>query len=109
MTNKDKQTSVVRIRMKDGVITQDCDVYIGRRCFMGGWELPESKWHNPYSAKNCKSVTEACTRFKEYIYTQPILLSSIHELKGKRLGCWCKSSPSKLCHGDILAKLANSL
>jgi len=31
------------------------------------------------------------------------LLKDLHELKGKRLGCWCKPLP---CHGDILVGLA---
>jgi hypothetical protein len=34
-----QQTSVVRIRRKNGVVVQDCDVYIGRRQTMGKQRL----------------------------------------------------------------------
>lgn len=40
----------------------------------------------------------------EWVVTQSDLMSSIHELKGKRLGCWCAP---RSCHGDILSRLAN--
>lgn len=33
------------------------------------------------------------------------LLSSLHELKGKDLACWCASEES--CHADVLLELAN--
>ncbi len=39
-----KMTSVVRIRRYKGEIVQDCDVYIGRNMFMGGWQLRQSIW-----------------------------------------------------------------
>lgn len=97
--------SVVRIRRKGGVVVQDCDVYIGRKCTMGGWNLPESKWANPFSIKECGSAKEAVRRYDEYIRQNPELLKALPELKGKRLGCWCSPNP---CHGDVLVRLANS-
>lgn len=45
------QTTVVRIRMERGKVVQDCDVYIGRACNMGGWRLRQSKWANPFTLK----------------------------------------------------------
>jgi len=33
-------------------------------------------------------------------------MASLHELKGKRLGCFCKP---KLCHGDVLVELINDM
>jgi hypothetical protein len=33
-------------------------------------------------------------------------LGRLHELKGKKLGCWCKP---QACHGDILTKLIELL
>lgn len=36
--------------------------------------------------------------------TQPKLLNSLHELKGKTLACFCAP---KACHGDVLLELAN--
>jgi hypothetical protein len=33
-------------------------------------------------------------------------MAALPELRGKKLGCWCKPGP---CHGDVLAELANAL
>lgn len=38
---------VVRLRRQNGVVVQDCDLYVGRECTMGGWNLPRSKWAGP--------------------------------------------------------------
>lgn len=79
------------------------DVYIGR----------PSKWGNPYSHKEntlaefkVKSRKEAIEKYESYLLSNPVLMNSIGELKGKTLGCWCKP---KSCHGDILAKYANGI
>ncbi len=82
------------------------DIYIGR----------PSIWGNPYSHKDgtlaqfkTESVEEAVLKFKEYVLNDPKLMSKLPELKGKVLGCWCKTkkNPNAICHGDILAELAN--
>jgi len=77
------------------------DIYIGRG----------SKWGNPYSHKEgtkaefvVNSRKEAIEKYEEYLLNNERLMSSIDELKGKVLGCWC--SP-KSCHGEVLAKYAN--
>jgi hypothetical protein len=44
--------------------------------------------------------------YMEYILNSPELMASLHELKDKRLGCWCKP---KICHGDILVDLVEKL
>ena len=81
------------------------DVYIGR----------PSKWGNPFSHKEgtlakykVNSREEAVSEFEKWIKNGEglYLLESIHELKGKVLGCWC--SP-QLCHGHILEKIANKI
>lgn len=82
------------------------DTYIGR----------PSKWGNPYTHLSAAaeregmelvaSVDEAIEAYQEWIMEQPELLKDLHELKGKRLGCWCKPGP---CHGDVLAELADNL
>jgi hypothetical protein len=79
------------------------DVYIGRG----------SKWGNPFTHKDgtiaqfkVSSRKEAIEKYEEWIKTQPDLMDSLHELKGKTLGCWCKPQS---CHGDVLKKLADSL
>lgn len=70
------------------------DVYIGR----------PSIWGNPFVVGVDGTRSEVIRKHVEWIVAQPDLMARIHELKDKRLGCWC--SP-KVCHGDILAKLAN--
>ena len=79
------------------------DVYIGR----------PSKWGNPYSHDDdtlaqfkVRDRKEAVEKFEEHLLNNAELMADLHELKGKVLGCWCKP---KSCHGDILAKYANSL
>lgn len=77
------------------------DLYIGR----------PSKWGNPFTHIKDKktkaefivdSRDEAIAKYREWISTQPVLLKSLHELKGKVLGCWCKP---QACHGDVLNEL----
>lgn len=75
------------------------DVYIGRG----------SIWGNPFSHKDgTKAVYKVETReesiekYREWIVTQPQLMSSLKILRGKTLGCFCKPQP---CHGDVLAEL----
>jgi len=103
--------TVVRLKRSGGRIVQGCDVYIGRQWTMGGWNLPQSKWHNPFSVKSCGgSVTEAVRQFEAYLFApaQASLLALVRsELRGKVLGCWCKHKPSDPCHGDVLARIAN--
>jgi hypothetical protein len=78
------------------------DIYIGR----------PSKWGNPFShlpdtlaEYAVSSREEAIEKYKEWLPTQPNLISSLHELKGKILGCWCYP---KSCHGDFLVELSNN-
>ena len=97
-------TTVVHLRRQGGQVVQGCDVYIGRQVVRGGWNLPLSKWANPYSVAACGSYDEAVRRYEAYLHTRPDLLADISELRGQVLGCWCKPHP---CHGDVLAKLAN--
>jgi hypothetical protein len=70
------------------------DTYVGR----------PSKFGNPFTIGKDGDRNEVVAKYKEWIQTQPELLASLSELKGKVLGCWCAPS---LCHGDILAELAN--
>lgn len=97
-------TTIVHLKRQGGKIVQDCDVYIGRACHMGGWNLPESIWFNPYTIKKHGSTENVLKLYEAYIRNQPDLLSKLPDLVGKRLGCWCKP---KDCHGDILLKLIN--
>ena len=104
-----EKTTVVKLRRKNGSIVQDCDVYIGRRCYMGGWKLAESKWANPYTIKEYKNGKTCVKLYEKYLLKNKKLFKDIKELRGKVLGCWCKKTSSDVCHGDILAKYANSM
>lgn len=71
----------------------------------GGWNLPESKWANPFTVAQCGgSVKVAIERYREYLLKRPDLLAQIMELDGKVLGCWCKKKPLDPCHGDVLVE-----
>ena len=100
-----KETKVVRIRRKDGMIIQGCDIYIGRRMTMGGWNLEESPFANPYKIKEYGSADIVCALYETYIRNKPDLIAILPILRGKTLGCWCEN-PEK-CHGSILIKLLN--
>jgi len=89
-------TRVVHVRK------EPFDVYIGRE-----WaEYPQSVWHNPFHIGPDGTREEVLVRYREWIMTQPHLLSALKELKGKTLGCWCHPLS---CHGDILAELADQV
>ena len=97
------QTTVVHVRDPQGY-----DVYIGR----GKDPIRgiESKWGNPFSWRPsafniipCASREDAIEKYRDYIMDTPELLESLRELKGKRLGCFCK--PRNKCHGDALVEL----
>lgn len=108
------QTTVVRIRRKGGEVVQGCDVYIGRRCTMGGWKLESSKWANPYTVKE-HGRERACQLYREYILATPALREALEELRGKVLGCFCCDEPVReeevnesnryKCHGVVLLSL----
>ena len=111
MVNKNNITTVqiavqvVHLKIKNGTIVQNCDVYIGRAWNMGGWKLNQSIWHNPFSAKQY-GRDECINKYEHYIRSKPELLNQLKTLRGKVLGCWCH--PLK-CHGDVLARLVNEL
>ncbi len=63
----------------------------------------QSKWANIFPVK--KYGRDKCLElYEEYIRNNKELYSSLEELEGKELGCWCKPEG---CHGDILIKLLN--
>ncbi len=70
------------------------DVYIGR----------PSKWGNPFVIGKDGTRQEVIKKYKNWLVKQPVLMDSLVELRGKRLGCWCSLFA---CHGDVLVKLVN--
>ena len=106
------QTSVVCIKRKNGIIVQDCDIYIGRSWNFGGWKLKKSKYHNPYSIKSCNGDIQLClNKYENYLLNNKALMDGLIDLKGKTLGCFCKKNNDQSipCHGDILVKYINKL
>ncbi len=76
------------------------DIYIGRFHASPKYGLlQKSQWHNPFKDG---SREKPINDYRKYILSRPDLLDSLPELKGKRLGCWCKP---KVCHGDVLVEL----
>lgn len=71
------------------------DVYIGR----------PSKWGNPFTIGKDGIREEVIAKYRNYILQDKTLLDDLHELQGKRLGCWCNPLP---CHGDVLKELCES-
>lgn len=83
------ETIVVNIR------DSGCDVYIGRG----------SKWGNPFRIPQHGTRDEVIELYEERLLNSPELMAALPELKGKVLGCYCKP---KDCHGDVLARLADT-
>lgn len=73
---------------------EDYDEFVGR----------PSKWGNPFIVGLHGTHLECIEQHRKWIFTQPKLLAELHELRGRRLGCYC--APAR-CHGDILAELAD--
>lgn len=73
---------------------KDYDVFIAR----------PSKWGNPFVIGVDGNRTEVIAKYRAYLLSRPDLMAQLPELRGKVLGCWCKPS---ICHGDVLAELAN--
>lgn len=83
-------------------------LYIGRDMtrFVPG--AVGSKWQNPFKSKQI-GRENSVKKYREHILTDKTvqsngktLFESLHELKGKSLGCWCH--PER-CHGHILREL----
>jgi hypothetical protein len=84
-----------------------------------------SNWGNPFSHKEnslaeviCKSREEAVDNFRKWIIGEAFtdllqeqrawIIEHIHLLKGKVLGCCCNVDKGQLCHGQVLAELADA-
>lgn len=68
------------------------DVYIGRG----------SKWGNPFHIGPDGLRATVIRKYEGYIQGRTHLMNALHELRGKRLGCYCKPLA---CHGDVLRRL----
>lgn len=84
------KTTVVNIR------SDNYDIYIGRG--------EGCKWGNKFVIGQDGDRLEVIAKYRTWILGQPQLLADLHELRGLRLGCWCAPA---ICHGNILAELAD--
>ena len=109
------KTTVVHVNNPDGY-----DVYIGRAVPRRG--LKASPWANPfrlgdYHPRHNRVMTTNAELVDAYAYWVMSSQSDsrakwirvhAHELRGSRLGCWCKDKahPDRPCHGDFLVELS---
>ncbi len=92
-----RRTAVVNVRV------EACDVYVGRRNPAYGYE--QSPWANPFPVRRESERSAVIGRWRSRIARRGNLLRRRHELRGKRLGCWCAP---RACHADDLAWLAEA-
>jgi hypothetical protein len=82
-----------------------CDVYIGR-----AGHGKDGYFGNPFRLEATEKRGATIERYKKYfenrMKTDPEFASRVHELKGKKLGCFCKPHA---CHGDVIAEYLNSI
>lgn len=81
-------------------------IYVGRRFTMGGWNLPESEFANPFAINKSLSREQAISQYKDYINDKLIKDSQFKErlfaCKNKILACWCCP---EACHSDVLREI----
>ena len=105
---RDTMSLATAVRLKkrsDGCIVQDCDVYVGPKVKNTHWDLPRSKWANPYHRFFDKY--QGMRLYRESILENKSLRKALlPELSGQRLGCFCDDL--KHCHAKVLADLVNN-
>ena len=80
--------------------------YISRRQWWGpGRVLDAHPLQNPFTVKRLGSHEAAVSRYCRHLLDRPDLLALVPALRGHTLGCWC---PPLLCHGHVLAVLADA-
>ena len=86
------------------------NVYIGRAgiVFIDKVRFPKSSSNfcNPFKVGKDGTREEVIQKYETYIRSRLDkdldLVTELREMRGKRLGCWCKP---EACHGDVLIKL----
>ena len=63
-----------------------------------------TKWGNPTLLENESDRDWVCDEYEKFLRKNDVLLSQLHELRGKDLICNCAP---KRCHADTLLRLAN--
>jgi len=85
------------------------DVYVGRPSIYGNMFSHKT---GTIAKFKVSTLEDALEKYEQWILSQPGLIALVkRELKGKRLGCWCRPvggfAGRLLCHGQILARIAN--
>ena len=83
--------------MQTTVVNLKRDHYDVRICRPG-------QWGNPFLIGRDGDRGEVIEKYRQWIQTQPKLLTQLPMLKGKRLGCYCAPLP---CHGDVLKEMVD--
>src|SRR5258706_7176463 len=100
ITTKVKMTTRVNMKMSKGKVVNPYDVYTGRACYRGGWELKKSPFHNPYTGK------DAVYQYYKYMMAdeqKELRKKAKKELKNKKIGCFCSKEKGNLsCHAEVL-------
>ena len=71
-------------------------IYVGRG--------RDSIWGNPFIMGLHGTREDVVFKYKNYVKNSPHLMARLRELKGHDLVCWCAP---RLCHADVLLRLAN--
>lgn len=80
-------------------------VYVGRA--NPAYRLGRSRFANPYRPAKDGDRREMLHRYAQRLAGRPALLDAArHELKDRRLACWCVPAP---CHASVLAYVADGL
>lgn len=71
-----------------------------------------TRWGNPIKMadRSMQQREDVVARYRLWLPQHTWLMKDIGELRGKSLGCWCRSADGKLknpCHADMLLDLAN--
>lgn len=64
-----------------------------------------TEWGNPFHLPGDGDRETVINNYAWYLERKPSLLSKIHTLKGKVLGCWCYPES---CHAEVLEERANA-
>jgi hypothetical protein len=78
-------------------------VYVGRASPRRG--LAGSAFANPYRVDVDGTRADVIQEYRCWLLGQPALLGRLHELRDRRLACWC--SPAA-CHADVLTELVDA-
>jgi len=78
-------------------------VYVGRASPRRG--LAESAFANPYRVDVDGTRTEVIQKYRSWLLGRQELVLKLHELRGRRLACWCSPEP---CHAGVLVELVDA-